>query len=102
MRRVVVTGLGLVTPLGCGVDETWTRLLDGKSGAGLITRFDASDMPCKIACEVPGKDEEAGFNPDDWVAAKEQRRIDTFILYSMAAAAQALKDADWALSLIHI
>ena len=96
MRRVVVTGLGLVTPLGCGVDETWTRLLDGKSGAGLITRFDASDMPCKIACEVPGKDEEAGFNPDDWVAAKEQRRIDTFILYSMAAAAQALKDADWA------
>ena len=96
MRRVVVTGLGLVTPLGCGVDETWTRLLDGKSGAGLISRFDVSDMPCKIACEVPGKGEEAGFDPDDWVDAKEQRRIDTFILYSMAAAQQALKDADWA------
>ncbi len=95
MRRVVVTGLGLVTPLGSGVDETWTRLLGGKSGAGPITRFDVSDLPCKIACAVPGKDEEAGFNPDDWVEAKEQRRIDTFILYSMAAATQALRDADW-------
>ena len=95
MRRVVVTGLGLVTPLGCGVEETWTRLLDGKSGAKPITRFDVSDLPCKIACTVPEKGEAAGFDPDDWVDAKEQRRIDTFILYSMAAATQALKDADW-------
>lgn len=95
MRRVVVTGLGLVTPLGCGVEETWTRLLDGKSGAKPITRFDVSDLPCKIACTVPDKGEAAGFDPDDWVDAKEQRRIDTFILYSMAAATQALKDADW-------
>ena len=95
MRRVVVTGLGLVTPLGCGVDETWTRLLDGKSGAKPITRFDVSDLPCKIACSVPEKGEAAGFDPDDWVDAKEQRRIDTFILYSMAAATQALQDADW-------
>ncbi len=95
MRRVVVTGLGLVTPLGCGVDETWSRLLDGKSGAKPITRFDVSDLPCKIACTVPGQDEDAGFNPDDWVDAKEQRRIDTFILYSISAATQALRDADW-------
>ncbi len=95
MRRVVVTGLGLVTPLGCGVEETWTRLLDGKSGAKPITRFDVSDLPCKIACSVPEKGEAAGFDPDDWVDAKEQRRIDTFILYSMAAATQALRDADW-------
>lgn len=95
MRRVVVTGLGLVTPLGCGVEETWTRLLDGKSGAKPITRFDVSDLPCKIACSVPQKGEAAGFDPDDWVDAKEQRRIDTFILYSMAAATQALRDADW-------
>ncbi len=95
MRRVVVTGLGLVTPLACGVEETWSRLLDGKSGAGPITRFDVSDMPCKIACTVPGKDEEAGFDPDDWVDAREQRRIDVFILYALAAARQALTDADW-------
>ena len=95
MRRVVVTGLGLVTPLGCGVEETWTRLLAGKSGAKTIDRFDVSDMPCKIGCAVPGKDQEAGFDPDDWVPAKEQRRIDTFILYAMAAATQALQDADW-------
>jgi len=95
MRRVVVTGLGLVSPLGCGVEETWTRLLDGQSGAAQIDRFDVSDLPCKIACAVPGKGEPAGFDPDDWVDAKEQRRIDTFILYSMAAATQALKDADW-------
>lgn len=95
MRRVVVTGLGLVTPLGCGVEETWTRLLDGKSGAKPITRFDVSDLPCKIACSVPEKGADAGFDPDDWVDAKEQRRIDTFILYAMSAATQALRDADW-------
>jgi len=95
MRRVVVTGLGLVTPLGCGVEDTWSRLLDGQSGARPITRFDVSDLPCKIGCTVPGKGEDAGFDPDDWVDSKEQRRIDTFILYSIAAATQALRDADW-------
>lgn len=95
MRRVVVTGLGLVTPLACGVEQTWKRLLAGQSGAEKITRFDVSDMPCRIGCPVPGKDEEDGFNPDDWVDAREQRRIDTFILYSLAAAKQALTDADW-------
>ena len=74
MRRVVVTGLGLVTPLATGVEESWQRLIAGRSGAGPITRFDASDMPCRIACEVRTGDGSAGtFNPDQWVEAKEQR-----------------------------
>ncbi|MEQ8745145.1 beta-ketoacyl-ACP synthase II [Pyruvatibacter sp.] len=96
MRRAVVTGLGLVTPLGTGVDATWSRLLDGQSGAGPITRFDASGYPCQIACEVKRGDGTDGtFNADDWVDPKEQKRMDPFIIYSQAAAKQALDDANW-------
>jgi len=96
MRRVVVTGLGMVSPLASGVDETWSRILDGKSGAGKITKFDPELMGCKIACEVPYGDGSNGtFNPDDFVSTKEQRRIDDFILYGMAAAQQAVEDSGW-------
>ena len=96
MRRVVITGMGMVSPLACGVEETWARLLEGKSGAGPITRFDASDLSCQIACEVPRGDGSDGtFNPDDWAEAREQRRIDDFILYAITAAEQAIRDADW-------
>jgi 3-oxoacyl-[acyl-carrier-protein] synthase II len=96
MRRVVITGLGLVTPLACGVEETWARLIAGKSGAGKITRFDASHLACDIACEVPlGDGSEGTFNADDWMSSKEQRKVDTFILYAMAAADQAVRDAGW-------
>ncbi|SFP48416.1 beta-ketoacyl-ACP synthase II [Tranquillimonas alkanivorans] len=96
MRRVVVTGLGMVSPLACGVEETWKRLLDGKSGAGQIERFDASHLATTYACEVPlGDGSDGTFNPDDWMAAKERRKVDDFILYGMAAADQAVKDAGW-------
>ena len=96
MRRVVVTGLGMVTPLGCGVDATWSRLIAGESGAGPITSFDASDLPAQIACNIPRGDGSAGtFNPDDWMEPKEQRKVDDFIVFAMAAATQALRDADW-------
>ncbi|MER2509765.1 beta-ketoacyl-ACP synthase II [Amaricoccus sp.] len=96
MRRVVITGLGLVTPLACGVEASWSRLIEGKSGAGKITRFDASDLATDIACEVPyGDGSDGTFNPDDWMAPKEQRKVDTFILYAMAAAQQAIEDAGW-------
>lgn len=97
MRRVVVTGLGMVTPLACGVEETWSRLLDGQSGAGPITRFDASHLTTTYACEVPvGDGSDGTFNPDDWMAPKERRKVDDFILYGLAAAEQAVKDAGWA------
>ncbi|HHS88923.1 MAG TPA: beta-ketoacyl-[acyl-carrier-protein] synthase II [Rhodobacteraceae bacterium] len=96
MRRVVVTGLGLVTPLACGVEETWKRLLAGQSGAGTITRFDASNLATTYACEVPyGDGSDGSFNPDDWLPAKERRKVDDFILYGMAAAEQAVSDAGW-------
>jgi 3-oxoacyl-[acyl-carrier-protein] synthase II len=96
MRRVVITGLGLVTPLACGVEESWSRLIAGRSGAGRITRFDASHLACSIACEVPLGDGSNGtFNSDDWMAPKESRKVDRFILYAMAAAEQAVRDADW-------
>lgn len=96
MRRVVVTGLGMVTPLGCGVEPTWTRLLAGASGAGPITSFDASDLPARIACNIPRGDGSDGtYNPDDWMEPKEQRKVDEFIVFAMAAAKQALKDAGW-------
>lgn len=96
MRRVVVTGLGMVTPLGCGVDATWSRLIAGESGAGPITSFDASDLPAQIACNIPRGDGSSGtFNPDDWMEPKEQRKVDDFIVFAMAAATQALRDADW-------
>ena len=96
MRRVVVTGLGMVTPLGCGVEPTWKRLLKGESGAGKIDSFDVSDLACKIACEIPrGDGSNATFNPDQWMEPKEQRKVDEFILFAMCAARQALDDAGW-------
>ena len=96
MRRVVVTGLGLVTPLACGVEETWSRLLAGQSGASPITRFKVDDLATKIACQVPRGDGSNGtFNPDQWVDAKEQRRMDDFIIYGLAAAKQAVIDSGW-------
>ena len=96
MRRVVVTGLGLVTPLACGVEETWSRLLQGQSGAGPITRFDASNVTTTYACEVKHGDGSNGtFNPDDWMEPKEQRKVDDFILYGVAAATQAVEDSGW-------
>lgn len=95
-RRVVITGLGLVTPLASGVEETWTRLVAGQSGAGKITRFDASHLACDIACEVPRGDGSDGtFNADDWMPAKEQRKVDDFILFAMAAAQMAVEDSGW-------
>ncbi len=96
LRRVVVTGLGMVTPLACGVEETWRRLIDGQSGAGTITRFDASHLATTYACEIPRGDGSDGtFNPDDWMEPKEQRKVDDFILYGMAAAQQAVEDSGW-------
>lgn len=96
MRRVVITGMGLVTPLACGVEASWTRLIEGRSGAGPITRFDASALSTRIACEVPrGDGTDGAFNPDDWLPSKDQRKIDRFILLAMAAAHQAVLDADW-------
>ncbi len=96
MRRVVVTGLGMVTPLGCGVDATWKRLLAGESGAGRVENFEVSDLPAKIACQIPRGDGSDGtYNPDQWMEPKEQRKVDEFIVYAMAAAHQALDDADW-------
>jgi 3-oxoacyl-[acyl-carrier-protein] synthase II len=96
MRRVVVTGLGIVSPLATGVEETWTRLVAGESGAGPITKFDVSDMACKIACEVTRGDGTNGtFNADQWIDHKDQRRYDSFILYALAAAKQAVADSGW-------
>ncbi len=96
MRRVVVTGLGLVTPLATGVEETWSRILAGQSGAGPITRFDASNMACRVACEVKRGDGTNGtFNADQWMDPKDQRRYDDFILYAVAASAQAIRDSGW-------
>ena len=96
MRRVVVTGMGLVSPLGCGVDVNWDRLIAGQSGIGAVQSFDVSDLPTKIAGQVPrGETANGGFNADDWVTPKDQRRMDTFIVYALAAAAQAVEDAGW-------
>ena len=96
MRRVVVTGLGMVTPLACGVEETWSRLLAGQSGAGPITRFDASNVVTQYACEIPyGDGSDGTFNPDDWMEPKDRRKVDDFILYGMAAATQAVRDSGW-------
>jgi len=94
MRRVVITGLGLVTPLACGVAETWSRLLAGQSGARPITRFKADDLPARIACTVPlGDGSDGTFNADAWVDPKEQRRVDDFIIFALAAAQQAVDDS---------
>jgi 3-oxoacyl-[acyl-carrier-protein] synthase II len=97
MRRVVVTGLGMVTPLACGVEATWRRLLASESGVNRVENVDVSDIPCQIAGQIPrGPLSEDRFNPDDWMEPKEHRRVDDFIVYSMAAATQALQDARWA------
>jgi 3-oxoacyl-[acyl-carrier-protein] synthase II len=104
MRRVVVTGLGMVTPLGWGVQATWANILAGRSGAGRITAFDASDYGCQIACEVPridgrgggGPDVPGSFDPDQVMSLRERRRVDDFILYAMAAADEAVRDSGWA------
>jgi 3-oxoacyl-[acyl-carrier-protein] synthase II len=96
MRRVVVTGLGMVTPLGCGVEATWRRILEGRSGARKIEEFEVSDIACRIACMIPRGDGTDGtFNPDQWMEPKEQRKVDPFIVYAMSAARQALDDANW-------
>ena len=96
MRRVVVTGMGIVGPLGCGVDVTWKNILDGKSGARRIETFEVKDLPCKIACVVPRGDGTNGtFNPDQWMEPKEQRKVDDFIIFAVSAATQALNDAGW-------
>lgn len=96
MRRVVVTGLGMVTPLGCGVEATWSRLIKGESGAKKIDKFDVSDISAKIACSVPRGDGSNGtFNADQWMEPKEQRKVDDFIIFAMCAARQALDDAKW-------
>ncbi len=94
MRRVVITGMGMVSPLACGFEETWSRLLAGQSGAGTIRSFDASHLATDYACEVPiGDGSDGTFNADQWMAPKEQRKIDQFILFGMAAAQQAVADA---------
>jgi 3-oxoacyl-[acyl-carrier-protein] synthase II len=96
MRRVVVTGLGLVTPLACGVEDSWSRLLAGKSGARAITKFKVDDLPARIACDVPrGDGSDGSFNPDQWVDPKEQRRIDDFITFALTAAQQAVTDSGY-------
>lgn len=96
MRRVVITGLGMVTPLACGVEETWARLIAGESGAGPITRFDAGALVTQYACEVPRGDGSVGtFNPDQWMEPKDQRKVDDFILYGVAAAVMAVRDSGW-------
>jgi 3-oxoacyl-[acyl-carrier-protein] synthase II len=94
MRRVVVTGLGLVSPLGGAVEPSWSRLLAGHSGARLIDTFDVSDLPCKVAMPVP-RSGDGNFDPDLWMEPKEQRKVDDYILYAVAAATQALSDAGW-------
>ncbi|RIK98987.1 MAG: beta-ketoacyl-[acyl-carrier-protein] synthase II [Proteobacteria bacterium] len=96
MRRVVVTGLGMVSPLGCGIETTWRRILAGESGARRIDTFEVSDLSSQIACLVPrGDGSDGSFNPDQWMEPKDQRKVDDFIVFAMAAARQALDDAGW-------
>jgi 3-oxoacyl-[acyl-carrier-protein] synthase II len=96
MRRVVVTGMGMLTPLGCGVEQTWSRLIKGESGAKKVDTFEVSDIAAKIACVIPRGDGTNGtYNPDQWMEPKEQRKVDDFIIYGMCAARQALDDAGW-------
>ena len=95
LRRVVVTGLGMVSPLGCGIEASWAGILAGKSAARRIETFDVSDIAAKIACSIPRGDEPHAFRPDDWMDIKDQRKVDEFIIFAMAAARQALDDAGW-------
>ncbi|MBU2532649.1 MAG: beta-ketoacyl-ACP synthase II, partial [Alphaproteobacteria bacterium] len=95
MRRVVITGMGLVTPLGSGVETTWKRLLAGESGARRVEEFPVDDLTCQIASFVPRGDGSNGtFNADEWMEPKEQRKVDDFIVYAVAAADQAIADAE--------
>lgn len=94
-RRVVITGLGLVTPLACGVEASWRKLLEGKSGIKPITRFDVSDLPARIGGVVPRGEGEGEFFADHWVSPKEQKKMDDFIIFAIAAAVQAVKDSGW-------
>ena len=97
MRRVVITGTGMVSPLGCGTEVTWARLLASQNGARRVTEFETEDLPAKIACRIPlGDGTDGTFNPDNWMEVKEQRKVDPFIIYAMAAADMALADAGWA------
>jgi len=96
MRRVVVTGVGMVSPLGCGAEASWQRLLAGQSGGAKIESFETADLACRIACQIPrGDGSDGSFNPDQWMEPKEQRKVDPFIVYAMTAATQALQDAAW-------
>jgi 3-oxoacyl-[acyl-carrier-protein] synthase II len=95
LRRVVVTGLGILSPLGNGVNYTWERLLSGQSGIKKITDFDVSDLPSKVAAQIKVGQEPDQYFPDNYMAPKEQRKVEPFILYAIAAAAEALKDANW-------
>ena len=97
MRRVVITGMGMVGPLGMGVEHSWKRLIAGESGAARVSRIDVSDIASQIACEIPRGDGSNGtFNPDQWMDPKDQRKVDEFIVYGLAAAGEALRDANWA------
>src|ERR1700674_2460503 len=96
MRRVVVTGMGLVTPLGIGLERVWRRLVAGESGIRAIRSFDVSDLPSRVAGQVPRGDRASGlFNADDWVPPKDHRRMDEFIIFAMGAAVQAVEDSGW-------
>ena len=96
MRRVVVTGLGLLTPIGYGVDVAWGRLIEGQSGIGAVQSFDVADLPCRVAGEIPiGDGSDGSFNVDDCIVPKEQRKMDRFIIYAMAAAIQAVEASGW-------
>ncbi|YCI01241.1 beta-ketoacyl-ACP synthase II [Ensifer sp. D2-11] len=96
MRRVVITGTGMVSPLGCGTEVSWARLLAGDNAARKVTEFEVEDLPAKIACRIPfGDGSDGTFNADDWMEPKEQRKVDPFIVYAMAAADMALADAGW-------
>lgn len=96
MRRVVITGTGMVSPLGSGTETTWKRLLDGQNAAARVETFEVDDLAAKIACQIPlGDGSDGTFNADDWMAPKEQRKVDPFIIYGVAAATQALNDANW-------
>ncbi len=96
MRRVVITGTGMVSPLGCGTEVSWSRLIAGHNAARLVTEFEVEDLPAKIACRIPfGDGTEGTYNHDMWMEPKEQRKVDPFIVYGMAAAEMALNDANW-------
>ena len=96
MRRVVVTGVGMVSPLGGSAESSWANIIAGKNAAAKVDSFEVEDLAAKIACEIPrGDTAEGKFNPDDWMEVKEQRKVDPFIVYAVSAATQALNDANW-------